>query len=156
MHEKVREFSLPVKKILLQIVLKMLFYIIMIRGIGIDLIEKKRIQEALNRWGIRFTEKILTDREEVQCSRKGDRIGSISARFAAKEAVLKALGTGWRPEIGWKDVEILSSEEGSPYILLHRGALKLAANGRISLSLTHSRELAAAVVVIENEENQKR
>ena len=133
----------------------MLFYTIMIRGIGIDLIEKKRIHEALNRWGIRFTEKILTDREETQCNRKGDRIGSISARFAAKEAVLKALGTGWKPEIGWKDVEILSAEEGSPYVILHRGALKLAGNGRVSLSLSHSRELAAAMAVIEIEETQK-
>jgi len=121
----------------------------MIRGIGIDLIEKERVREALERWGSHFTDKILTERESNQCGGKGDRVGSIAARFAAKEAVMKALGTGWTRETGWKDIEILSLEDGSPRVILHRGARSLARNGGVWLSLSHSHGMAAAMAVIE-------
>jgi holo-[acyl-carrier protein] synthase len=130
----------------------MLFYGIMIKGIGIDFIEKRRVHEALERWGRHFTERILTEQEAAQCGQKGDRVGSIAARFAAKEAVLKALGTGWSKEVGWKDVEILTDEKGMPHVTLYGGAKKLARNGFVRLSLSHSHEQAAAMVVIESEE----
>jgi holo-[acyl-carrier protein] synthase len=121
----------------------------MIRGIGIDLIEKERVREALDRWGGHFTSKILTERESSQCGGKGDRVGSIAARFAAKEAVLKALGTGWTAETGWKDIEILSLEDGRPEVILHRGARRLAAGCGVWLSLSHSHGMAAAMAVLE-------
>jgi holo-[acyl-carrier protein] synthase len=154
MHEKVRENSISVKKNLLQIRRKFLFYWIMIKGIGIDLIEKERIRDALERWGRHFSERILTERESALCGNKGDAVGSIAARFAAKEAILKALGTGWTRETGWKDIEILSREDGSPQVVLHRGALSIAGSGRVWLSLSHSHGMAAAMAVIETgEEN---
>jgi holo-[acyl-carrier protein] synthase len=155
MHEKVRENSISVKKNLLQIRRKFLFYWIMIKGIGIDLIEKARVRDALERWGRHFSERILTDRESVLCGNKGDAVGSIAARFAAKEAVLKALGTGWTRETGWKDIEILSLDDGSPEVILHRGALSLAAGGRVWLSLSHSHGMAAAMAVIEAGEDNR-
>jgi holo-[acyl-carrier protein] synthase len=126
----------------------------MIKGIGIDFVETKRVREALERWGRHFTNRILTEREAFECGQKGDRVGSIAARFAAKEAVLKALGTGWSREVGWKDVEILTDEKGAPYVTLHGGAGKLAEGRSVRLSLSHSRDQAAAMVVIEGgEEN---
>jgi holo-[acyl-carrier protein] synthase len=123
-----------------------------ILGIGVDLVEKRRIEEALNRWGRHFSDRILTEREALLCDAKGDRVGSIAARFAAKEAVLKALGTGWNHEIGWKDIEILSEESGLPRVILSRGAGRRVGTGRVWLSLSHSREQAAAFVVIETPE----
>jgi holo-[acyl-carrier protein] synthase len=121
-----------------------------ILGIGVDLVDKRRVEEALNRWGRHFSDRILTERECRLCDGKGDRVGSIAARFAAKEAVLKALGTGWSPDVGWKDIEILSGEGGKPRVVLSRGAERLAGAGRVWLSLSHSREQAAAFVVIES------
>jgi holo-[acyl-carrier protein] synthase len=128
----------------------------MIRGIGIDLIEKRRISEALERWGGLFTSRVLTVQEEAQCGVKGDRVGSVAARFAAKEAVFKALGTGWTAEVGWKDVEILNAEDGRPCARLSGGALRLAGSCRLWISITHSRETAAAVAVLETEEETGR
>jgi holo-[acyl-carrier protein] synthase len=155
MHEKVRENSISVKKNLLQIRRKFLFYWIMIKGIGIDLIEKNRVREAMERWGRHFSERILTERESALCGNKGDAVGSIAARFAAKEAILKALGTGWTADTGWKDIEILSLDGGGPQVVLHRGALSLAGNGRVWLSLTHSHGMAAAMAVIESGEENR-
>jgi holo-[acyl-carrier protein] synthase len=119
-------------------------------GIGVDMVEKSRVGEALNRWGRHFSDRILTERESALCDGKGDRVGSIAARFAAKEAVLKALGTGWTADVGWRDIEILSGNGGEPRVVLSRGAERLAGGGRVWISLSHSREQAAAFVVIES------
>jgi holo-[acyl-carrier protein] synthase len=124
----------------------------MISGIGIDLVEKRRVGEALERWDRLFSDRVLTEREAAQCDAKGDRIGSIAARFAAKEAVFKALGTGWSREVGWKDVEVLTDGAGRPEVILYRGALRLARGGRVRLSISHSHDTAAAVAVIETAE----
>jgi holo-[acyl-carrier protein] synthase len=123
----------------------------MIAGIGIDMVEKDRIANALNRWGERFLSKILTDSERNLCLSKPDRIGSIAARFAAKEAVLKALGTGWGEGLQWRDIEILSAPDGRPRIVLSGETGRRAEGCTVNLSLTHSRTASIAMVVLERE-----
>ena len=113
---------------------------------GIDLIEIERIQNALDRYGQRFLERIYTP-DEIQSSRGN--APELAARFAAKEAASKALGTGIGP-ISWKDIETLNKPSGQPFLRLSGRAKAIAqAQGFESwtVSLTHSREMAAAVVV---------
>ena len=113
---------------------------------GIDLIEIERIQNALDRYGDRFLNRIYTP-DEIQGSRGN--APELAARFAAKEAASKALGTGIGP-ISWKDVEVLNKPSGQPFLRLSGRAKAIAqAQGFESwtVSLTHSREMAGAVVV---------
>jgi holo-[acyl-carrier protein] synthase len=113
---------------------------------GIDLIDIERIQKALDRYGERFLERIYTP-DEIQSSRGN--APELAARFAAKEAASKALGTGIGP-ISWKDIETLNKPSGQPFLRLSGRAKAIAqAQGFESwtVSLTHSREMAAAVVV---------
>jgi len=113
---------------------------------GIDIIEIARIGEVLNKYGVRFLNRIYTDSEQKYC--KG-RAAQLASRFAAKEAVMKALGTGIRG-VGWKDIEIKRERGGPPYIQLHgRGQARASIMGlsEISLSLSHSNDFAVASVV---------
>ena len=113
---------------------------------GIDIVEVPRIQAALERWGHRFRTRIYT---EAELRRYGHRPLSLAARFAAKEAVMKALGTGVRG-VGWKDIEVLPDPRGKPTVRLHgRGLARAEALGiRVwEISLTHSHELAIASVI---------
>ena len=113
---------------------------------GIDIIEIARIGEVLNKYGVRFLNRIYTDSEQKYC--KG-RAAQLASRFAAKEAVMKALGTGIRG-VGWKDIEIKRERGGPPYIQLHgRGQVRASKMGlsEISLSLSHSNDFAVASVV---------
>lgn len=118
----------------------------MIVRTGIDLIEIERIQQAIARHGERFLQRIFTPPELQACSGKAE---SLAARFAAKEAVSKALGTGIGP-VGWREIEIVGSEVEAPRVRLHGRAAQVAARLGVtswSLSLTHGRAIAAAVVV---------
>jgi len=118
----------------------------MIIATGIDLIEIQSIQEALERHGDRFLKRVFPSLE-IQASR--GRIESLAARFAAKEAVAKALGCGIG-DVGWQDIEVVGDENNAPRLRLHGAAKKIAQrNGLLdwSLSLTHGREQAIAVVV---------
>lgn len=113
---------------------------------GIDIAEVPRIAAALERWGTRFLERVYTPAER---ERYAGRVLSLSARFAAKEAVMKALGTGMRG-VGWKDIEILPDARGKPTVRLYgRGEARARALGIQvwEISLTHSRETAIASVV---------
>ncbi|HJO60814.1 MAG: holo-ACP synthase [SAR202 cluster bacterium] len=113
---------------------------------GIDIIEIARVGEVLNKYGARFLNRIYTDSEQRYC--KG-RAAQLASRFAAKEAVMKALGTGIRG-VGWKDIEIKRERGGPPYIQLHgRGQARASIMGlsEISLSLSHSNDFAVASVV---------
>ena len=113
---------------------------------GIDIIEIARISNVLNKYGVRFLKRIYTDSEQRYC--KG-RAAQLASRFAAKEAVMKALGTGIRG-VGWKDIEIKRERGGPPYIQLHgRGQARASKMGlsEISLSLSHSNDFAVASVV---------
>ena len=113
---------------------------------GVDLIEIDRIENAINRWGDRFLHRVWTDRELVYCR---GRYPQLAARFAAKEAVSKALGTGIRT-IVWRDIEVLPDRLGKPLVFLHGNAKERAAYlglNNWAISLTHSRQLACAMVV---------
>ncbi|RPI34693.1 MAG: holo-[acyl-carrier-protein] synthase [Chloroflexota bacterium] len=113
---------------------------------GIDLIEVDRIRETLERYGDHFCERVFTPQELAEA---GGRISSLAARFAAKEAASKALGTG----IGivcWKDIEILYGPDNKPIVHLHGEAARLSSEQRLhtwSVSLSHTRLYAVAVVV---------
>jgi holo-[acyl-carrier protein] synthase len=122
----------------------------MILKTGIDLIEIERIQATLERHGERFLERIFTPAEIAECRGRAE---SVAVRFAAKEAAVKALGTGIGP-VAWVEVETLHHPSGEPYLVLHGRAQKIAdalglANWAVSLS--HSKGMAAAVVVATGE-----
>jgi holo-[acyl-carrier protein] synthase len=127
----------------------------MIIAIGIDLVEISRLEQALARRGDRFRARVFTDGEIRYCEcRSGTaRFASYAARFAAKEAVMKALGTGWSDGIGWRDVEVVCKPSGEPQIQLHKRALERLrelGGSRVHLSLSHSGNIAAAQVVLES------
>jgi holo-[acyl-carrier protein] synthase len=113
---------------------------------GIDVIEIERIKSARERWGNRFLNRIYTPKELVYCLAKNER---LAGRFAAKEAVSKALGVGIRA-LRWKDIEVLRGEGGKPHVFLHGKAAKIANTQGIAgldVSITHSRSEAIAFVV---------
>ena len=126
----------------------------MVLGLGTDLIETRRVQESIERYGERFLERIFTEGEIAYCMRKRKNAAeSFAARFAAKEAGAKALGTGISHGVSWKEFEVKREASGRPSLHLSGRAGELArAMGvkRIQLSLTHSRDLAMAVVVAED------
>jgi len=124
----------------------------MIVSIGTDIIEVYRIRETLERTP-RFTERVFTEKEREYCEAKGVASAqSYAARFAAKEAFLKALQTGWRGKISWQDVEIKNDEFGAPYFEIKGEAQnileKLGAN-KVHLSMSHTTQHAIANVVLE-------
>ena len=124
----------------------------MIVAIGIDIIEVARIREVLERTP-RFRERVFTPAERAYCDSRGAVAAQhYAARFAAKEAALKALQTGWRGGISWQDVEVASRESGAPYLVLHGPVLELFNNSGAAvahLSLSHTTEHAIAQVVLE-------
>jgi len=125
----------------------------MVLGLGTDLIETRRVQESIDRFGDRFLERIFSPGEIAYCKRKKNAAESFAARFAAKEAGAKALGTGISRGVTWKEFEVKREASGRPSLHLSGRAAELAgAMGvrRIQLSLTHSREFALAVVVVED------
>ncbi len=124
----------------------------MIVGSGTDLTEVVRIREAIGRYGDRFVRRIYTDREIAYVERKANRFERYAARFAAKEAGRKALGTGWRRGVHWKDFEVANLPSGRPTLLLHGEAERIAEEmgvKQISLSLTHTGETGMAFVIFE-------
>ena len=125
----------------------------MIRGLGIDIVEVARLAAALGRHGDHFVERVFTAAERAACDRRADRILALAARFAAKEACLKALGTGWAEGLGFRDVEIVREGNEPPRLILHGEAARRAkALGviRTHVSLTHQPGTAAAVVILES------
>ena len=124
----------------------------MITGIGTDLIEIVRIQRAIEK-NPHFMERVYTANEIAYCRRKKNAWQSFAARFAAKEAVSKALGTGIGP-VGLMEIAILNAENGQPKVVLHGKALQLAADRniqRVHISLSHSEAYAMATAVLEGE-----
>ena len=120
------------------------------RYVGVDIIEIARIETAARQWGDRFLRRVYTDSE---LKRYGGRASSLAARFAAKEAVVKVLGTRERG-IAWHDIEVLAEPSGRPQVILHGQARQQAEDlglGRVSISLSHSREYAVAFAVGETE-----
>lgn len=127
----------------------------MIIGSGIDLVEIPRIQHSLDRYGSRFLNRIYTAGEQAYCLGKRNSAESLAARFAAKEAGAKALGTGISKGVSWLELEVVRAPGGRPSLRFHGRALEIARAlraGQASLSLSHTGSLAIASVVLEGEE----
>lgn len=123
----------------------------MIYGIGTDIVQVARLQRSMEQ-NPRMAEKLFTEAEIDYCESRAAKYQSYAARFAAKEAVMKALGTGWDERIHWQNIEIIKPEGKPPYVVLHSGANAYAHErglGKIHLSISHERENATAFVVIE-------
>jgi holo-[acyl-carrier protein] synthase len=120
---------------------------------GIDIIEVARIREALGRTA-RFLERVFTLGEREYCQSRGEASARhYAARFAAKEAMLKALGTGWSGGIAWQDVEVASHPNGAPYLILSGEALNVfhsQGGRRLHLSMSHTVDHAIAQVIMED------
>ncbi len=121
----------------------------MVRGIGVDIIEIGRIRESVERLGELFLSKIFTPGEIAYASAKANMFQHLAARFAAKEAVAKALSTGWAGGFRWKDVEVMNDAGGQPHITLRGSLREQLASSTIYLSMSHSETHVVAVVVIE-------
>lgn len=124
----------------------------MIIGTGVDLVEIERIQVSIDRYGQRFLNRVYTAAEQAYCLRKRNATESLAARFAAKEAGAKALGTGISHGVGWKEIEVVRNPSGKPSLLLHGRAAEVARRlgaTHATLSLTHTKELAQAIVTLE-------
>lgn len=124
----------------------------MIVGVGMDLVQVRRVHELLERRGERALARLFTAAEAARCQGGRSPRESFAARFAAKEAFFKALGTGWGRGGAWTEVEVVSAPSGAPSIRLHGAAAARARDAgvaRVHLSLTHTDELAAAYVVLE-------
>tara|TARA_B100001245_G_scaffold234868_1_gene221320 strand:+ start:1864 stop:2238 length:375 start_codon:yes stop_codon:yes gene_type:complete len=118
---------------------------------GVDIIEIPRIKQVLDRYGQRFLNRVFTPDEIAYCR---GRAPNLAGRFAAKEAAMKALGTGVRG-VSWKDIEVIRADSGAPSLRLHGRAKKRAERlqmSEMSLSISHSREYAVAFVVAQREE----
>lgn len=125
----------------------------MIVGTGIDIAEVPRVGEAIERFGERFLQRIFTDAERRYCDSKANRIERYAARLAAKEAAMKALGTGWNHGVRWRDIEIYRQPGSRPMIRFHGVAAEFAVRlgaTNIALSLSHTPEQAIASVILES------
>lgn len=124
----------------------------MILGTGTDLIEIQRVQTSIDRFGDRFLARVYSAGEIAYCQRKKNAAESFAARFAAKEAAAKALGTGISRGVSWREFEVTRELSGRPGLRLNGRAAEIAAElgiKALSLSLTHTRELALAFVIAE-------
>jgi len=122
----------------------------MIRGVGTDVVELDHFTDVVLNSREGFLERLFTTREIDHCERFKDRMASYAAVFAAKEAFLKAMGTGLAPGIRWTDVEVVHARSGAPSIVAHGRCEQLLGEGVAHVSLTHSKRSAAAVVLIED------
>lgn len=125
----------------------------MILGMGSDLAEVHRIQQSVERYGARFLERVYTEIERSYSMRKKNYAERLAGRFAAKEAGMKAIGTGWRRGVTWKDFEVVNEPSGKPTLKLSGAAARIAEQmgvKSIALSITHTAAMAMAVVILED------
>jgi holo-[acyl-carrier protein] synthase len=125
----------------------------MIVGTGIDISEVPRIAESIERFGDRFLKRVFTEGEILYCQSKANRVERFAARFAAKEAAMKALGTGWSRGVRWRDIEVVRQPGGRPTIKFHGKAEEFASKlhaRNVALSLSHTPEQAIASVILES------
>jgi holo-[acyl-carrier protein] synthase len=127
----------------------------MILGLGSDLIDIRRIEQVIERFGDRFLDRIFTDSERQRCDRRADRAASYARRFAAKEACAKALGTGFRRGVFWRDLGVINLPSGQPSMRLANGAFRRleeitppGMTARLDITLTDEPPIAQAVVII--------
>lgn len=123
----------------------------MLKGVGLDVVEIDRMARILEGDAAdRFLERVYTPEELAYCLGKARKVEHLAARLAAKEAVFKALGTGWSEGIGWKDVEVRHDQRGRPCVVLHGKALEIfgsSGGGEIFLSVSHTSRLAMAQAI---------
>ena len=125
----------------------------MILGTGVDLAEVPRIRAAIEKFGRRFIERIFTDREIAYVERKANKYERYAGRFAAKEAAMKAIGTGWSRGVRWRDLEVANMPTGKPTLMFYGQAADIANRmgvKSVSLSLTHTAQLGMAHVILED------
>jgi holo-[acyl-carrier protein] synthase len=125
----------------------------MIVGTGIDLCEVARIRAAFERFGERFRNRVFTAPEIAYVEHKANRFERYAARFAAKEAGMKAIGTGWKRGVTWHDFEVTNLPSGKPTLRFHGVAVRIAEALKVrnvSLSMTHTAETAMAQVILED------
>ena len=127
----------------------------MILGLGSDLVDIRRVEKTLERFGARFTHRLYTEGERAKSERRANRAASYARRFAAKEACSKALGTGFRHSVYWRDMEVVNLPGGKPTIRLTGGALArlngmlpAGMRAQIDVSLTDDPPIAQAIVII--------
>ena len=121
-------------------------------GIGVDLVDVERIQHSIDRFGERFVERVFTEGEIAYCQSMKFPARHFAARFAAKEAVSKAFGTGIGKAMGWRDIDVHKKESGEPFLVLHRGADTLARDRGVTsalITLSHTDDHAIAMIVVE-------
>ncbi len=124
----------------------------MIKGTGIDIVEVARIEKLLAKGKV-FIDKVFSENECVYCEKQGVPAQSYAGKFAAKEAFLKAIGTGWRGEIALNEIEILNDELGKPILQIRGETIKSAPNlstNTLHVSISHTTQYAVAMVIIEN------
>lgn len=124
----------------------------MILGLGIDLAEVSRMRQAIERHGERFLNRVFTSAEIAYCRNRSNRYERFAARFAAKEAGMKALGTGWRNGVTWRDFEVSNAKSGKPELRLSGRALEIyrsLGGTNVVLSITHTVDSALAQVIVE-------
>ncbi len=120
-------------------------------GIGYDMVQVHRIESVLSRWGDRFKERVFTPQELAYCESKKNRSQRLATRFAAKEAVFKALGTGWSRGASWTEIEVTNDELGKPYITLSGKTEQLSRQlgvRNIFVSMTNTEDYGAAQVIL--------
>lgn len=123
-------------------------------GSGIDLVEIERIEQSVKRYGKRFLDRVYTTAEQAYCLRKRNSGESLAARFAAKEAAAKALGTGISRGVNWLEIEVIREPGGRPSIRFHGRAAEIAKQlnvAHVALSITHTATLSMANVLLENQ-----
>ncbi len=128
-------------------------YISMILGTGTDIVAVERIERLVDKYGERFTRRLFTDRELALCLPRANCYECLAARFAAKEAVMKALGTGYSQGVKYREIEVTGGEDQRPEIALHGATEQVASDwgtGQIHLTISHERSYAVAFVIIEN------
>ena len=124
----------------------------MIVGLGVDIAEVDRVEAAIRRHGQAFLNRIYTPGEAAYCERHKNKAERYAGRFAAKEAGMKAIGTGWKHGVRWQDFEVANLPSGRPTLKLHGEAARIATQlgvKLISLSITHTAELGMAHVILE-------
>ncbi len=124
----------------------------MIVGVGIDIVDIGRMRQALGRQGERFVSRVYSEGEQAYCRAHRDPVPYFASRFAAKEALFKALGTGWAQGITWHDAEVQKADSGAPRLVLAGRAEEISRSlgtRNIHISLSHSEEAAIALVILE-------
>jgi holo-[acyl-carrier protein] synthase len=120
----------------------------MVDSLGIDLVEVKRIKNLMEKWGERFLHRVFTPGEITYCKSKNSPEQSFAARFAAKEAILKAMGTGLSQGIRWTSMEIVNDKNGSPSVKLGKRIKDIIGDKKILISMSHTKEYAVAQAIL--------